>query len=365
MPTIIEPITDSIIDQVETQPSKLFERPAILSDLISEIDRTIASVEPDLSTLKGRKEIASRAHRVTRIKTAIDAAGKERNEEARRQINVVDEVRRKVRDQLDAMRDRIRKPLDDWEAQEQARVDSCRAIIDRLTNAAVVTIDDTSKTITARIAEVRSVEITEPDFQEWFASATAKRSEAIKALENALTRIAREEQERAELERLRAEAAERERLERERAEAERKAKEEEEKRAAAEAAERERIARAAQEAEARARAEAEAQARKEREESERKHREEMEALRREKEEAERRERAQAEQARRQEEARKAEEARVAAEDARRLADQEHRGNVMRAAKEALMEHAGLGEAAAKKVVLAISGNSIPHISIRF
>lgn len=365
MATIIEPMTDSIIDRVEAEPSKVFERPAMLTDLLGEIDRTIASVEPDLSTVKGRKEIASRAHRVTKIKTAIDAAGKERNEEARRQINVVDEVRRKVRDQLDAMRDRIRKPLDDWEAQEQARVDSCRAIIDRLTHAAVVTIDDTSKTITARLAEVRSVEITESDFQEWYASARSKRDAAVQALDSALVRIAREEQERAELERLRAEAAERERLERERAEAERKAKEEAERRAAAEAAEKERIARAAQEAEARARAEAEGKARKEREDAERKHREELESLRREKEEAERRERAQAEQARRQEEARKAEEARIAAEDARRLADQEHRSNVMRAAKEALMEHAGLGEAAAKKVVLAISGGSIPHISIRF
>lgn len=38
---------------------------------------------------------------------------------------------------------------------------------------------------------------------------------------------------------------------------------------------------------------------------------------------------------------------------------------MRTAKEALMEHGGLDEDAAKKVVLAIAAGSVPAVTIRF
>ena len=75
----------------------------------------------------------------------------------------------------------------------------------------------------------------------------------------------------------------------------------------------------------------------------------------------------AEQAR-QREAQAAEQRRldaIAAEEARRQADQEHRGAVMRAAKEALMEHGGIGEGTAKKLVLAIVAGTIPAVTLKF
>lgn len=59
---------------------------------------------------------------------------------------------------------------------------------------------------------------------------------------------------------------------------------------------------------------------------------------------------------------KAEQARL---DAERQRNQEHRGRLMKAAKEAIMEHGGIKEDAAKAIVLAIVGGSVPHVTLEF
>jgi hypothetical protein len=106
-----------------------------LDPIIARIEAEVRSHVPDLTTAKGRKEIASLAHKVSRSKTALDDAGKALNEEARAQINAVDAERRKVRDRLDALRDEARAPLDKWEADEAARVDALKSRLARLRDA--------------------------------------------------------------------------------------------------------------------------------------------------------------------------------------------------------------------------------------
>lgn len=95
-------------------------------------------------------------------------------------------------------------------------------------------------------------------------------------------------------------------------------------------------------------------------------------LKREKAEREEAERQAERDARTREEAQRREQDRLAeiqrreqAEAARRAADLEHRSTVMRAAKEALIEYAGVSEATAKKVVTAIVAGSIPRVTLNF
>lgn len=52
-------------------------------------------------------------------------------------------------------------------------------------------------------------------------------------------------------------------------------------------------------------------------------------------------------------------------DEKRAADREHRGKVMGIAKAAIMAAGGVGEEAAKKIVLAIGAGEIPAVSITF
>lgn len=344
----------------------------------------------DIGTKRGRDAIASMAYKVSRTKTALDDAGKKLTEEARGRIAVIDKHRREMRDRLDALRDEVRAPLTAWEEAEAARVQACAVKMEQLRRLGRSEVGETSETTKHRIETVKNIEITEAEFRDELPAALSLRDASLEALHVAMERTLREEREREELERLRAEVAARAEADRKAAEEAARAKEKAERaereRQAAEAAERarqEEIARAAREAEERARREVEAKARAEQEERERVAREEaakaaaaQAAREREHEErlaAERRAREEAEAtARREQEKREAaerqrqeDERRERVEAERRAADRAHRGKVMGAAKDALMEHAGIDEDAAKKIVLAIAAHSIPAVSIRF
>lgn len=332
-----------------------------------ETDRLV----PDLTTEKGRKEIASLAFKVTKTKTAIDAAGKLLKEEAQATVTKVDAARREIRLRLEALSEEVRKPLTEWEVAEEARVAKVKEAMDRLQSDGVVSADETGADIEARLTYVRGLTFDADVFQDWQPLAEKAQANAVALLERALERIRREEADRAELERLRAEAAEREA--RERAEAEAKAvaeaaerqRVENERRAAEEAeAAQARIAAAAKAAEDAARLAAETKANEERIAAERAHAEALAAEKRRADEAE---------AAREAEARRnaLAEAQAAAEaeaqrkaDEARAADREHRGRIMATAKQAIMGH-GVGEATAKAIVLAIAAGEVPAVSIRF
>lgn len=332
------------------------------------VKATTDAFVPDLSTVTSRKAIASMARKVVTSKTMIDNAGKLLTEEWRSQTKVVDDNRRAIREKLDALRDEVRRPLTDWEAAEEARVEDVKAQVASLQAAAVVSIEDTPETVQARHSEVRLVEISDDYFGEYAAAARHYQAAALASLDAAFARLTKEAADRAELERLRQEAAARE-------EADRAAREEQQRaeaaataaRIAAEAEERRKAddaARAQREQAERERAAADAQAEAERKAqatlaaAEEAHKAELARIQREADEANERRAA--------EERRAAAEAkRVDDEQAARDANQKHRSTVMAAAKSALMAAGGIGEDAAKKIVLAIRAGEIPSVTLRF
>ena len=340
----------SFAEIVEADPSVVFRDEEVRSGLVAEIEAEIKGATYDLSTDKGRRAISSMAAAIARRKTSIDAAGKELNEDHRKAINLVDAIRRDVREKLDGLRDRARAPLTAWEEAEQSRIDHVEKVIASLSNAAYVQIGATVADVDAAMASVAAVTIDLAIFREREPVAAKEKTRALEALSGAKARIQKEEQERAELERLRAERekqAQREQAEKAERDRERAAlaAAEEAKRREAEAA---RIAAERAVAEERRKAEVAAEAER------RKHEEQLAA--------ERRERARLEQ-----EAREKEDAarRAREDEERRQADRDHRATVMGQAKAALMEHGGIREDAAKKVVLAIVAGSIPNVSLRW
>lgn len=111
--------------------------------LISDIEEEVRSVIPDVSTAKGRKEIASIAYKVSQSKTAFDRLGKDLVSGWKEQAKGVDVERKLVRDRLDSLRDEVRLPLTQWEQDEAAREEAER--------------------IAKEIGEAHSIAITEND----------------------------------------------------------------------------------------------------------------------------------------------------------------------------------------------------------
>lgn len=329
-------------------------------DFYAHVQAEVDAFEPDLSTEKSRKAIASLAYKIARTKTAIDNAGKELNDEARQKINAVDAERRAVRDHFDALSKQVRKPLDDWEEAEEKRVEFIDNMIAMFRSARVVEMGEDAASIRARGAEVFQTTLDADVFQERLDEAQREKNETVGVLKSAMDRAVVAEKEAEELARLRAENEAREQAEREKAEAERIERERvdaekraEDARADAEAAEARRVEAAAKEAEDRVRREAEEAAEAERAEERRKHDAEL---------AEQRQRADKAEA-----AAQAERDRVAAEQAEAAArekDKNHRTAVMSAAKEAIMT-CGVDEETARKIVLLIRSGEVPNVNMEF
>ncbi|MEL6102925.1 MAG: hypothetical protein AAFR68_16640 [Pseudomonadota bacterium] len=229
--------------------SALFDQSQQVDDILDKIEAEVRAESHDVTTLSGRKAIASLAHKVARTKTAMDNAGKDLNEDARAKINAVDAERRKIRTRLDDLKVEVRAPLNEWEAAEEER----KAEIDRRLAELSPDMPENASAanIANRIEELRAVEIDDA-FGEKQASAAVAKDTAIAQLRQRHANRLKYEEDRAELARLReCEAAQKAREAE--AEAKRKAAEEEAARKEAE----ERHQRELEEAKAQARFEAE------------------------------------------------------------------------------------------------------------
>lgn len=342
-------------------PDKLaltFQQPQAVDETLTYIEAEIrkqTAKAPDLSTLKGRKEIASLAYKIARSKTAWDEAGKNLNADLHERIKVVDAERRKIRARLDALKDEVRAPLDEWEAAEDARVEKLKARLARLRD--IEPAEETSDTIKSLISRVEAAVIDE-SWQEYLPQAAAAKDATLARLRNQLTAVEQREAEQAELERLRAEAAAREEAERQRKDAE------------AEAERQAKIERERHEAEQRAREQAEREA-KERADAERKAQAERERKAAEEQAAKEAEwqRQLDEANRKAEAAAQAERDRLAAEakaeaDARqkREADAAHRARIVAAIAASLRTY---GDAAPEEIAEAIVSGMIPLVHVTF
>jgi colicin import membrane protein len=315
---------------------------------------------PDLTTEKGRSAIASMAFKVTKTKTAIDAAGKLLKEEAQKTVQTVDAARREIRLKLEALAEEVRKPLTEWEQAEEARFANCKAIIHHIEECGRGFIAGAPQAYAVLLHELEERIVIDDTFREFEPAARQALAVALERIRDGAERERKAEADRLELERLRAEAAAR--AAKERAEAEAKAAAEHaervriqaEQKAKADAeAEQARIEAAAKAAEVAARQEAERKANEERLAAERAHAEALAAERRRSDALEASQRAEVERQRLE---------REAAE--KRASDIEHRSLIMGAAKKAIMA-LGVDEDVARSIVLAIKADEIPNVSIRF
>ncbi|TCQ76431.1 hypothetical protein EC841_101240 [Raoultella ornithinolytica] len=310
-----------------------------LDPLIEAIEKEARSLVPDVTNKKGRDAIASMAHKVARSKTYIDNAGKDLVAELKALPKQIDESRRIARERLDALKDEVRRPLTEWEA-EQERIKAEEAMNEMHAEALEMNIKFDQELAAKFEADHEMALLMDKDID---------RERADKAAEAERQRIAREEEiKRQAEEKAKREAAEKAQREidaaaaREREAILAKERAEREQKEAAEKAERERIA-AEQKAAADKQAAIDAERRKAHEEADRiRH------------EAEQRE-----------QARLAEEKRKAEELARREADVNHRKAIGTDIVKALQANTTLTRDQAIEVLAAIKDGKIPHTGISY
>lgn len=299
-----------------------------LDPLIEAIEKEARSLVPDVTTKKGRDAIASMAHKVARSKTYIDNAGKDLVAELKALPKQIDESRRVVRERLDALKDEVRRPLTEWEA-EQERIKAEEAM-NALHAEALAMNEEFDRQMAARIESDHEMALLMND--------AFDREQAEKKAEAERQRIAHEE----EIKRQAEEKAKREAEEQAQREIDAAAAREREAILAKERAEREQRE-AAERAEREKQAAVEAERRKAQEEADR--------IRRE--------------AEQREQARLAEEKRKADEQARREADVKHRKAVGVEVVKALMANTSLTRDQAIEVLTAVKDGRIPHTGISY
>jgi hypothetical protein len=207
--------------------------------LLEEITKKAKEFVPDISTDAGRKEIASFAYKVARTKTTLDDLGKNLVARWKEDAKRVDSVRKHIRDYLDDLKDEVRKPLTEFEAAEQKRIE------EEARKAMLAEAESEAYAEHSLFLRQKEIERKEAEFSKMEADRLAKEREEA---EKEASRLAEIERKKA-VEKAINEAAERAGIEAERKAAERtKAlqaaieKAERDKREAAEKAEREKIA---------------------------------------------------------------------------------------------------------------------------
>ncbi len=113
-------VTDLVVIE-KTNAMTVFQSADQIEEILQKVEREVMSFVPDITTAKGRKEIASLAYKVAQTKTYLDGLGKDLVAELKEIPKLIDANRKTVRDRLDELKAKARQPLTDYE-EEQARI---------------------------------------------------------------------------------------------------------------------------------------------------------------------------------------------------------------------------------------------------
>lgn len=113
-------VTDLVVIE-KANALAVFKSADQIEEILAKVEREVMSFVPDVTTAKGRKEIASLAYRVSQTKSYLDGLGKDLVADLKEIPKLIDANRKTVRDRLDALRDKARQPFTEWE-EEQERI---------------------------------------------------------------------------------------------------------------------------------------------------------------------------------------------------------------------------------------------------
>lgn len=179
-----------------------------LQQFIDLVKGEVLGEVPDLKTRKGRERIASLAAKVSKSKTAVEKPGRDYLRRLKEMPKVVEAELRDFVTKMDTLRDETRRPLTEWEAAEDARIDRHNDAIEHMKGLAAELGALDTEQLQARITELSAFQLGEA-WEEFEAEAARAKEASMAALQSALAARQQYDAEQAELARLRREAEQR------------------------------------------------------------------------------------------------------------------------------------------------------------
>lgn len=209
-PSGLELVISKALDPVEVFTSNG------LDPILDRIEKETLSIALDMSTPKGRKEIASLAHKVAVSKTTLDKLGKDLVSGWKEKAKKVDAERARAWGRLEELQKQVRQPLTDWEDADKQRVARHESNLAEIVNSGPFTLQNwqslSVEAMRDRLAEVqKEVEL---DWQEFSTRANLAIEATTQAITAAIAKRQKHDAEQAELARLRKEEEERKQHER-------------------------------------------------------------------------------------------------------------------------------------------------------
>lgn len=212
-----KPDNTALVVIERTDVREFFVERKSVEQVLEQIRIVATGFTPDLSTKKGRDVIASQAYAVARTKTYIDGLGKELVDAEKEIPKKIDATRKVVKDYLEALKNEVRKPLDEYEAAEaQRKADLEQRLLEI---SAHIDFSGEPETTAEQIQEILdgvSGIVIDDSWQEYKLQAHETKQHVIAKVTETLARRVKYEADQAELERLRKEQEETQRIARER-----------------------------------------------------------------------------------------------------------------------------------------------------
>ncbi|EPI5150388.1 hypothetical protein ACS61K_002222 [Klebsiella pneumoniae] len=111
-------IMDLTVIEIKPEQAPALYRAGGLDAYLEQIRQAVNEV-PDLTTKKGRDRVASLAAQVSRSKTAIEKPGREYLKRLKEAVRPAEAEIKRFVDACDELRDATRKPLTEWEAEQE------------------------------------------------------------------------------------------------------------------------------------------------------------------------------------------------------------------------------------------------------
>ncbi|MBA8562199.1 hypothetical protein HVV49_15625 [Citrobacter freundii] len=111
-------VTDLTVIEIKPEQAPVLYVSGGLDAYLEQIRQAVNEV-PDLSTKKGRDRVASLAAQVSRSKTAIEKPGREYLKRLKEAVRPAEAEIKRFVDACDELRDATRRPLTEWEAEQE------------------------------------------------------------------------------------------------------------------------------------------------------------------------------------------------------------------------------------------------------
>jgi hypothetical protein len=170
-------------------------------EILKAIETEALSFVPDITTAKGRADIASVANNVAKSKMVIENAGKELVKVMKDKCKIIDAERKKSKDFCDDLKIRVRKPLTDYENLEKERVEKLEQRISEFRKD----IDFKNSTEIKFFVEALEHIVIDDSWQEFKERAESQKFNELARLQKAYISVKKTEDDNAELEKFRQE----------------------------------------------------------------------------------------------------------------------------------------------------------------